>query len=186
MRLFGYKYTVDPLLKTIVAYIFILALLVAVVCLSGCGTRNKTGETTKGKKEQTDKSTSEGNVNKESGTSEESSTKEKDKAVDENLKQTVTELYYENGQLKSRVTELEKQKQSTTSTKDKKSLKTQYNRVDSTFNVTNYKNVVVTTYQKKVDVESDKSIVTNVGGKWTIIILGMVALGLAFLYFKFK
>lgn len=165
----------------------ILALALGwLICLTGCGTRKsgvKIEDTTYKEKE---KSTSEGSVKKESSGTENTSNKEKNSAVDENMKQKITELYDENGKLKSRITEYEKQKQAVTSSKTQKSLKTYINRIDSNFNNTNYRNIVITTHVKNKEVDADKSVAKNLGGAWVVLTLGIVAIVAAFLFFYLK
>lgn len=156
------------------------------ICLTGCGIRKsavKVEDTTYKEKE---KSTSEGSVKKESSGTENTSNKEKNSAVDENMKQKITELYDENGKLKSRITEFEKQKQATTSSKTQKSLKTYVTRVDSIFSNTNYRNIVITTHVKDKEVDADKSIVKNLGGWEIVLTLGIVGIGAVLLYFYLR
>lgn len=167
-----------------IAFLFIL-LLVA-VSLSGCGTRKSAVDTFKANSEIKEGSKSEGSVTKETVTSESKESTEQNSNTDEKQEQRITELFYENGMLKERVTELLNSKSTNNSSSDRKSLKTSVNRIDSIFNNTLYKTVTITIKEKHKVVDADKSIVANVGGWGVVISLGVVCIGAIFLYFYLK
>lgn len=164
-------------------YFLIIAVL---LFLTECGVRNKTGETNKDSTVQKDESSSKGIVSKSNAYLDESKSKEKNESVSEDVKQTVTELYDENGKLKSRIIELEKQKHSNTSIKGQKSLKSSKTTVDSVFTNKTYRKATITEYKKKVDVESDKTVSTNFGGPTWLIIALIIVVGAIFLYFYLR
>lgn len=182
MSLFGYKFNT----RSVAFYITVILAILWLLLIFGCGTRNKTGETTKSKNEHTEKSSSEGKVTKESSSSEENSSSTKNDKSDELQEQRVIELFFENGVLKERITELINSKSVDKSTKDRKSLKNQRTTVDSVFTNKTYKTVLITDYKKKVDVESDKTVATNFGGSWFLILAVVIVVGAIFLYFYLK
>src|SRR6185312_5267972 len=95
----------------------ILLMFIAGV-LQGCGARKV--ETTISKQSESIKEEvkSEGSVKKENATTDSSNSSVKNDKVDEKQEQRITELYNENGTLKSRITELLNSKSTDKSTKD--------------------------------------------------------------------
>lgn len=170
--------------RLIFGYIITLIILILLaVGLSGCGTRKTAVDTFKVNAEIKEGSKSEGSVTKTSTNSETTESRNNISNLEQNQKQIITELFNENGGLKSRVTELESLRMENNSTNESKSLKTYINRIDSNFNNTLYKTVTITVQEKHKVVDADKSIVANMGGWKVIVILGALCICAVFFYF---
>lgn len=169
-----------------VAFWGYLMILLIVILMASCGVRKTSGtkESFKGASENKESST--GTTSKTSTNTDESSTKEQVAKSDEKQESKITELFYENGVLKERITELINSKATDNSTKDSKSIKTKINRVDSNFTNTNYRKVLITEHKKTKDTDSDKSFVTNVGGPWMVGFIALLVVVAIFLYFYLK
>lgn len=152
----------------------------------GCGVRKMESEKSSTELKDEAKDTSKGEVKKESGSSEGQSSKDQNAIVSENQKKRITELFFETGALKSRVVELESLITEDNSTKENRSFKTKYNRIDSVFNITNYKKLVITERTKIKFSDSDKSVSTNFGGPWHLLIGLAIVVVAVFLYFYLK
>lgn len=172
---------VGPTWKLIIAYIILIIL--ALYLVVGCGVRKTESSKESTKIESENKDTSKGEVKKESGQSEGQSSKDLNAIINESQTKRITELFNENGSLKSRVTELENTRMEDNSSKETNSFKTTYTRIDSVFNVTNYKKLVITERKKQKSTDADKSISTNFGGPGYLIIALIIVVAAVFLYF---
>jgi len=173
-----------PTWRMIIVYILLIGL--ALYMLVGCGVRQVENSNELSKIVNESKDTSKGQVLKESSQSEGQTSKDQNAIVNEKQKQIITELFNENGSLKSRITELESTRMEDKSSKENKSLKTIYNRVDSNFNNTLYKYITITEHKKVKSVVADKSIATNFGGSWPLIMGIIIVVAAVFLYFYLK
>lgn len=158
--------------KLVLAYTILL--LICILLLSSCGTKKKIVDTDIHKSEETEKSVSEGKVKKDSESKEESSTKEQNAITDERQEQRITELFNENGSLKSRITELLNRKTVDNSTKESNSLKTYKTHLDSIITNKIYRQVIIQDNKIHSDLDKDSTWVKNLGSK-------NIAFGLAIL-----
>lgn len=155
-----------------------ISILLLMVILAGCGTRRVAEQIDKSKVKQKEESSSVGNVSKTSNSSDESSSKDQNAITNKNLETTTTTKFDPTTGKPTETTTTTKHSESTdNSTKERKSLKTSYLRVDSVFNNVNTKYVTITTYHKTKNVDADKSVVGNLGGKWGLILMGLLVLG---------
>lgn len=166
---------------------YMLILLLAIMmCSSSCGVRRSNSDKESSKAVDESKESSKGNTSKESSSSEEQSSKDKTDKQDEKQESRVRELFYENGMLKERITELINSKSSDNSTKEQNSRKTLYSRVDSVFTTTIIKKITLTERKKTKDVESDKTVVANLGGQWSLLAGIIIVVCAILLYFYIK
>lgn len=166
--------------------LYALFLLLGVSALTSCGVRKVNTSKESSKNVDENKESSTGTTSKTSINTDESTTKEQVAKSDEKQESKITELFYENGMLKERITELINSKTTDNSTKDGKSLKTKINRVDSTFNNRYYKLITITERKKTKDTDSDNSFVTNIGGPWVVGFIALLVVSAVFLYFYLK
>lgn len=171
----------NPVWKMLIGYIVLMVLLIVLSILTSCGARKSDVKIDNTKSKQDEKSTSEGQVKKEHSTSNETVDKQKNNDVEQNLKQAITELYNENGTLKSRITTLEKQKTDKSSSNDRRALKTANFRTDSNFTNTLYRTVTITTHVKDKKTES-----SNKQWGWVVGVALVVLILAYFTYRYFK
>lgn len=153
-------------------FILILWMTIAMIPLS-CGSRkaitkiNKNAEITK------EETKSKGEVNKVEEKKEVEKQVAKTKKEDENKTVIVTELFNDEGVIKSRIKEVNINKATNTSSNSKESLKSYYINTDSVFNNTIYRTQKITTTIK------DKASTTNRNGLyWYLGVCTII--GLAF------
>lgn len=143
-------------MRTLINWLFAIIFFVAGM-LQGCGTRKSAVNIDKSRevvKEQTKELVKESSTTEGSKKVEE---EEKTDKEDESLNKKVTELFYENGALKERITELSKQKSTDNSSKSKRSLEgfkitqntIEYKTVDKLRTITKYVKVKNTEQSSK-------------------------------------
>ena len=155
--------------RLVFAYIILLIGIIAIALFSSCGTRKKIVDTDIHNEKQTDKSITEGNVKKDSEAKEQSSTKEHNAITDERQEQRITELFNENGSLKSRITELLNRKTVDNSTKEINSLKSTVTRLDSVITTKIFRQMIIQDKKVHSDLNRDSTVITNLG-KWGIVV----------------
>jgi len=153
----------------------------AFICLMlcACGTRKVQTDILKQSDKEVEKTTNKGEVKKESSTTEESNSSEQVAKVNEKQEQRITELYSENGTLKSRITELINSRDIDNSKKEESRSYVTKIRVDSNFTNTIYRTKTITLYVKEKKSES-----SNLYWILALSFLGGIALLFGYLYLK--
>lgn len=155
----------------------------ALVLLASCGTRNMTKNVQDSEVKAKEGSTSEGKVVKENGSTNESSSKQQNAITNKNTETTTTTKFDPTTGRTIETTTTTKNKEHTdNSTKERKSLKTKYNRVDSNFKNTDYKFVTITTHVLDKNVDKDSTWVANIGGVSGILGIAFMIIAAIFLY----
>lgn len=160
-------------MKVIIYTAFIALMLCA------CGTRRVETDILKQSDKSKEKIVNEGEIKKESSTTEESKKSEQVAKVNEKQEQRITELYNENGSLKSRITELINSKDIDNSKKEESRSYITKIRVDSNFYNTIYRTKIVTLY-----IKDKKSETSNIAFYVVIGILGALVVLFCYLYLK--
>jgi len=168
-------------MKNLAWTLFILILLVLGIMQSGCGSRRSQVNIQKDSDKNVEKTTDKGEVTKESSTKEESKASEQAAKVNEKQEQRITELYSENGTLKSRITELINSRDTDNSKKEESRSYLTKLRVDSNFYTTVYKDRTITKCIKEKSVKT-----SNVAFYVVIGVLGAIALLFGYLYIKVR
>lgn len=164
-------------------HVLLWFMYIMIALLASCGTRKVNETTDKYKESSSTKQEQSGSREIASNVSINSSTTQNNDKLDESQSKKVTELFNENGSLKSRITELLNTKsvdKSTTVTNTVTKLKTRY--------VEKWKILEITKNNKEIiyrtrTVDRNSSLVANIGGYLGII--GLVVIITAILAFKF-
>lgn len=159
-------------MKNLTSKIFILLLwiIIALIPLS-CGTRKSVTKIEKNAEIVTVKEESKGQVKKVEEKKEVVKEVAKVEKKDENKTVVVTELFNDNGMIKSRVKEVNVNKSTNNTSNSKSLLKTLYKNTDSVFNNHYYHNTEITKYIK------DKAVTTDRNGLyWMLGIIGVIGL----------
>jgi len=168
----------SPVWKTVLGIIFLIFLyIILAMVASSCGARKAQSSVVNSKDEQSDKSTSVGNVSSQTSKGDSTVTKTQTAKVDEKQESKITELFNENGTLKQRITELLNSKSTDNSYSQQKSVKWLYLRVDSNFNNTHYitRTITIHTKDKKTDANNNALY-------WSLFGLGVFAIAAFFVY----
>ena len=157
---------------------FALYTIIALVPV-GCGTRKAATSINNTDQKNVTKDTSKGQVTKDSGNLENYGNSVANNVVNEQLETRITELFNENGTLKSRIIEFLNSKSTDNTISNSYIVKTAYSHTDSVFNNTHYIDRTITIHTK------EKATTTNRNGLyWMIgIVLGI---GLVFLFKPWK
>jgi len=119
----------------------------AIVC--SCGTRKVATRIENVEQKDVTKDISKGQVTKDSGNSENSGNSVANNVVNEKQESRITELFNENGTLKSRISELLNSRSTDKTTSNNYIVKTAYSHTDSTFNNTHYIDRTITIHTKE-------------------------------------
>lgn len=152
---------------------FSLYALIALVPI-GCGTRKVATSINNTEQKDVTKDTSKGQVTKDSGNSENSGNSVANNIVNEKQETRITELYNENGTLKSRISELLNSKSTDNTISNSYIVKTAYSHTDSVFNNTHYIDRTITIKTKEKAVTANRNGLFVLGG-FGLLILGVLA-----------
>lgn len=172
-----------PIRNTVIWWVYIILLTLAVCMMwQGCGTRklNKEKEITTIKTENNQESIVSVNKDLESKASNEAV--DQNNNTKENTSTKTTKEYNTDGSIKKETQETKIGKSTDKSSKSRKSLTEVKNRVDSNFINKVYQTQYIGTLKKSKDVDSNTSIVKNVGG-WGMIVFIVVILVAAALFY---
>lgn len=153
--------------KSIVILVYIYVFL---FCL-GCGTRKASTDISKSETKDIAKEESKGATSKENKQIIESDTNEQLSKSDEKQESRVTELFFENGMLKERITELINSKSLDNSKRSENNTILMHTRTDSVFNNTIYRDRTITIKEKSKAVTTDRN-----GLYWFLGVVSVICL----------